>query len=77
MNTLTHIQKKEALDNALKHFGFPAKYFIYIAGVGKKAQFGIAHEGTHKFAHIAVNCMTYEEMNAYIRGYQRALTNPL
>lgn len=77
MNTATPHQKKEALDNALKHFGFPPQYFVYIVVVGKKAKFGIAYEGANTFAHIAVNCMTYEEMNAYIRGYHRALTNPL
>lgn len=68
----------EALNNALRYYEFPEKFFIHPMDERKNAVFGICtrneiggiQEVNHRF-------MPYMEMNAFISGYNLARTKPL
>ncbi len=72
MQKLTYTQQKEALTNALKSFNIPEKYFIQKsdARLGKKFAIATDDHNTH------TNFMTYEEMNCFLMGYNKATTKP-
>lgn len=73
---MTAKQQKESLQNTLRTFKLPEKYIIYQADgrLGKK--FAIAVETEHGGIDTKTRFYTYQEMNMYLSGYQRALTNP-
>ena len=77
MNKLTVIQKNEALDNAMRSFKFPEKYFICPAAVFREIKFAIASFGEIGDVNIHSIFMTYDEMNCYLKGYYNAINNPL
>jgi hypothetical protein len=87
MNRLTITQKKEALNNALRSFKFPEKYFIWPSDARLGQRFAIAtgEMATGEMAtgemysgiNIHSNFMTYNEMNCYLFGFYNAINNPL
>ncbi|MFZ1496781.1 MAG: hypothetical protein WAS72_06960 [Saprospiraceae bacterium] len=74
---MTFNQKKEALSNALVSFDFPKHYFIQNADARLGHRFAIAKNTENGGISCFTGFMTYEEMNAYLMGYYRALRNPL
>jgi len=72
MKRLTAAQKKEALENALRHYQFAPKYSIYSVNKGKDAIFAIAEKIAHGGMNTLTRFMTYDEMNAYLFGYNDA-----
>lgn len=77
MNRLTITQKKEALNNALRSFMFPEKYFIWPSDARLGQRFSIATGGMYSGINIHSNFMTYNEMNCYLFGYYNAINNHL
>lgn len=71
------VQKMQELVNALSYFGFDAKYSIYAVNGGRNSKFAIASESSTGGINTHTSFMTYEEMNAFLRGYNTALTRPL
>ena len=69
-------QKQQALTNALRSFNFNPIYFIEIGDKRMGQKFAIASR-TETSLKIHSNYMTYEEMDCYLMGYNKALTNPL
>ena len=73
MKKLTLEQQKEALNNALRSFNFDSKYKIVVSAplfcIGSKNQAGGLNTHTR--------FMSYENMNAFLMGYNTALTKPL
>lgn len=67
-------EKKQALENALKSFKFPKKYFIQQADARLGQKFAVFSNGNSGSMHT--NYMTYEELNNFLRGYDRAINNP-
>ena len=76
MKRLTNTQKKEALQNALVSFGFDKKYIIvsdqtkgntFSLGVMKKTEGTMGQ--TYDFPDPLTGFMSYEELNAYLKGY--------
>jgi len=72
---MTKEQKKEALNNALGSFGFDKEYFIQQSDARLGHKFAIATENSHCGTDVHTNFMTYEELNAYLRGYNRGEFN--
>lgn len=71
---LSTIQKKEALENALKSFNFHKKFCIKSDEILGKT-FAIAEQkrekgtsGNYDYLQPITNFMSYEECNAYIKG---------
>ena len=77
MNRLTITQKKEALDNALRSFKFPEKYFIRKSDSRIGQKFAITTFDEPGSLNTHSNFMTYDEMNCFLRGYYNAINNPL
>lgn len=77
MPKLTFNNKKEALQNALRSFGFSEKYFIQNADARLGHKFAIATKTETGGINIHSNFMTYDEMNCYLFGYYNALNKPL
>jgi hypothetical protein len=75
MNTVD--RKIEALTNSLRYFNIPDKYFIQSSDKRLGHKFVIASKGELGGLHSHSNYMSYEEMNAYLMGYNAALTKPL
>lgn len=73
---MTVSQKHEALTNALRSFKFADKYFIENADRRVGHKFAIAYV-KYGALYTVTGYMTYEEMNAYLRGYNAAENNPL
>jgi hypothetical protein len=69
---LSQSQKKEALENALKHFNIPSRYFINTVNKGNNAKFAIVTTGDTGGICTKTAFMSYDEMNAFILGYARA-----
>lgn len=69
---MTTEAKKEALNNALKHYNFDEKYFIYSVNKGANIRFSIASNNEIGGIHSHTRFMTYDEVNAYLRGYNDA-----
>ena len=67
INRLSQEQKKQCLENALRHFDIPSKYFIHTMNKGKNSIFAIVTEGINS----KTGYMSYDEMNAFIMGYAR------
>ena len=66
MSKLSYSDKIHALYNALRSFNFHEKYVI--VGHGSN-NFSIAvNNELGGFSHIS-QCLTYEELNVYIKGY--------
>lgn len=81
MCTLT---KTQSLNNALRHYKFHEKYVIVTSNdndkrksdkfaIGEKLK-GLTDEG---WTQTKTQYMSYEEMNAFLRGYDLAKTLPL
>ncbi len=68
-NRMTLIEKKEALQNALKSYKFPERYCIEIADKRIGQKFAISYKGQHGSLNVVTNFMTYDEFNAYLFGY--------
>ena len=70
-NKFTLDQQREALNNALKSFNFPEKYFIHLTApkfvIATRENGGIK---THS------SFMDYEQMNYFLVGYNLALIKP-
>ena len=77
MKTTTTNTQKENLNNALRHYNFNEKYFIQTSDkrLGKKYAIVSKTDNGGLIAHT--NYMDYEQMNCYLFGYQKALTNQL
>lgn len=69
---MTVSAKKEALENALLSFNFPKEYLIHTAGTRRKSIFGLATKGETGGINTHSRFMTYEELNAYLRGWHAA-----
>lgn len=76
MKRLTFKEKKEALENSLVSLGLDKKYSIEPSDARLGQRFAIAVK-TENSVNIKTEFMTYDEMNCFINGYQRALNNPL
>jgi hypothetical protein len=74
---MTIQQQQEALNNALRHFKFPKEYIIQSTFAGRANKFQIASKIDQYGYNTHTNLMTYEEMNAYLMGYNKAITKPL
>lgn len=72
---MTISEKKEALDNSLSHFGFPKKYFIVTADKRIGHKFSLGSNSDHGGVNIHSNYMTYDEFNAYLKGWYDAKMN--
>lgn len=73
---MTTEAKKQALINALNTFKFPERYTIVISQTPKK-RFAIGQATSDGLCINAITSfMTYEELNTYLLGYHRALTQP-
>lgn len=70
-------QKKQALENSLKHFDFPKKYFIHPMNKGRNSKFIISSKNETGGIESHSKAMNYDEMNGFIAGYVAALKNPL
>lgn len=77
MSTLSFTQKKEALNNALVHYSIPSKYFVHMVTGGSNVKFALATSTELGGIFCHSSFMTYDEMNCYLMGYNRAFTNPL
>ena len=77
MKNLTPTQKIEALNNGLKSFKLPEQYFIHPANGGGKMKFAIAQKSYLGGINCQTAFMTYEEMNCFLMGYNRAQISPL
>ena len=75
MKRLTAAQKKEGLENALRYYKFNPKYSIYGVNKGKDALFAIAEKIEHGGMNTLTKFMNYDEMNAYLFGYNDAQQN--
>lgn len=65
--------KIQALENSLKSFGFNEKLFIYSVGKGKNTKFAVASKYKNGGLNTHTNFYTYDEMNAYLFGYYKAI----
>lgn len=70
---LSKIQKIDALRNAMRYFGIPAKYFVSPSG----NLFHIVSQGESGGYVSHTEFYTYGEMNAFLKGYNMAKTKPL
>lgn len=73
MKKLSMSSQIEALDNSLRTFGFDAKYYIYCSA----PVYAIASNNEQGGIRPYTRFMRYEEMNAYLEGYNAAKTNKL
>jgi len=73
---MTIDKKVEALTNALKSFNFPQWCYIETSDKRLGHRFAIAKKGEHGTVSILTNFVNYEEMNCFLMGYNKALTNP-
>jgi len=71
-NKLTLDQQREALNNALKSFNFPEKYFIHLTA----PKFVIATSNKNGGINTHSSFMSYEQMNYFLVGYNLALIKP-
>ncbi len=62
---------------ALLSFNFPAKYFIFSMNKGANTVFAIAKNDKTVGLDTVTGFMSYDKMNAYLIGYNKALKNPL
>lgn len=69
---MTAIQKQDALQNAMASFEFPKKYFVHPANKGRAIIFTIASKNDHDGINTHSRFMTYDEFNAYLRGWYDA-----
>lgn len=65
---MTTKQKKEALDNALKHYGFSEEFSVYSVNKGSDTRFAIIRHNEHQAVITQSKFMTYDEFNAYLFG---------
>jgi hypothetical protein len=72
---MTASAKKEALENALKHYRFDKMYFIYSINKGTNTRFTIASNSGTGGINTHTRFMSYDEMNAYFFGYNDAKLN--
>jgi len=70
------MQKVEALTNALRTYGIPAKYHIATADARMGQRFSIGEKSDGSLR-LHTNFMTYEEMNCFFFGYAQHKNNPL
>lgn len=75
MKRMTFQQKKEALQNALYHYNFPAKYFVEGADARMGARFAIHSKLESGGMQCHTNFMTYEEFNAWLFGHAAGRIN--
>ena len=76
MARLTAVEKKEALENALRSFGFDEKYCIQQADGRIGQKFAIAEKNENGGISTYTDYKTFEELNNYLMGYSRALNHP-
>ncbi len=76
MVRLSVTQKKQALENALRSFKFPKKYFMQQSDARLGQKFAVASNGSSGSLNVHTNFMTYDEMNCFLMGYNMALTKP-
>ena len=76
MIKLSIVSKHEALTNALDSCGIHPKYFIVYGDGRLGRKFAIATNTEKGGIQTHTNYMTYEEMNAFLMGYNTAQTNP-
>lgn len=74
---LTTESKTAALNNALRSFDIPEKYFIHSANTGRNSKFAIASKSELGGINTHSAFMSYEELNMYLSGYNRRIKNPL
>lgn len=76
-NKLTDEQKVEALNNALKSFSFNEKYYIHKMNKGANSIFLIVGKNNFGGLDTYTSGMTYEEMNAWLKGYYTCKHKPI
>lgn len=69
---MTISAKQETLQNSLRTFNFPAKYFIQIADRRIGHKFALASNTDNGGLNVHSSFMTYDEFNCYLRGYYDA-----
>lgn len=78
-NKLKHYEQEAALNNALRSFGFPEKYFVfphnYLDGKTTKHKFSISSKNEIGGLVTHTAFMHYEEMNCFLIGYRRGVHN--
>ncbi len=72
---LTADHQKDALDNALRSFNFPEKYFIYKVNKGKDALFAIGVKLEHGGFDTKTSYLSYTELNHFLMGHQAKTIN--
>ena len=73
-NNLSEIEKQNALENAMKAFNFPKKYFIYRVNAGSNVKFCIATKNEIGGMDTHSAFKTYDEMNQYLMGWNAGKT---
>lgn len=74
---MTIAEKRDALNNSLRTFNFPDKFFIVQSDRRTGLRFAIASNTEIGGIQLHSGYYTYEEMNSFLMGYNTALTNPL
>ena len=77
MKRLSKQKEIEALQNALKHYNFDEKYFILPNDGRLPTKYAIAVKLEHGGIECETNYMTYEAFNAFLFGYDAAVTDKL
>jgi hypothetical protein len=71
---LSETEKVNTLENSMKSFKFPKKYFIYRVNAGANIKFCIASKNEVGGIHTHSGFKTYDEMNQYLMGWNAAKT---
>jgi len=77
MKKLSKEKQIEALQNALQHYNFDEKYFIFPIDGRLGLRYAIATELKGGSIQTHTNYMTPEAFNAFLFGYDAAVTNKL
>lgn len=67
----------QSLNNSLRYFGIPDKYFIFAHVKRVKAKFVISSKTEIGGLNSHSRFMTYDEMNSYLQGYNAHFKSPL
>lgn len=75
MKTMSVSEMKEYLNNGMRCYNIPEKYFVVLADKRMGKTFAIASSGERGEIYIHSQYMTYDEFNTYLFGYGAALEN--
>lgn len=71
---MTTQNKIEALNNAMKYYKFPKKFFVVISDGRIGNKFAIGSNTDNGGLDVHSNYMSYDEFNAYLFGYYDAIS---